>query len=81
MTAPARSWCLQHRVLPPHAQHAARVPGGVGRVVGCTTLAGDVVGWTVLLGGRTVPVLPCDLRVLPRRQLALVREAPMEVAR
>ncbi len=29
---PTRSWCLQHRALPLSAQHAARVPGGIGRV-------------------------------------------------
>lgn len=67
MIAPAPFWGLSHRALPLSAQHAARVPGGIGRVVGCTTLAGDVVGWSVLLGGRTVPVLPCDLRAMPRR--------------
>jgi hypothetical protein len=74
MTAPARSWCLQHRALPPHAQHAARVPGGIGRVVGCTTLAGDVVGWTVLIGGVTRQFVPRD--VVPMRRLALVSETP-----
>ncbi len=78
MIAPDRSWCLQHRALPPHAQHAARVPGGIGRVVGCTTLVGDVVGWTVQIGGVTRQVLPCDVR--PTRRLALVPETPMEVA-
>ncbi len=70
MTAPDRDWCLQNRALPLSAQHPARVPGGIGRVIGVTTLAGDVVGWTVVVGGRAVSVLPCDCR--PMRRLCEV---------
>ncbi len=72
---PIPFWGLHHRALPLSAQHAARVPGGIVRVIGVTTLAGDVVGWTVVVGGRAVRVDPCDVRPMGRR-VALVSETP-----
>lgn len=79
MIAPRPFWGLHHRALPLSAQHPARVPGGIGRVIGVTTLAGDVVGWTVVVGGRAVSVLPRDVRHMGRR-VALVPELPSGAA-
>ena len=52
-----------HHALPLPEQHHAVIRGqGGGLVLGVTTLAGQSVGYRVLLGGVAVTVLPCDVR-------------------
>ena len=52
-----------HHALPLPEQHHAVIRGqGIGWVLGVTTLAGQSVGYRVLIGGVAVTILPCDVR-------------------